>query len=129
MRVRSPKIILDTLKQIYCATLLLHLLPLQRESWITCNEVTGGPFGGLLETAAALVTTGSACLLSAVGGFVAKFCRISAIEALPGLPLCAVFKCRTKVSCLANFLLQQGQSIGFICRWIDLRCRLRSPDR
>lgn len=47
--------------------------------------------------------------------------------AVPGLPRWAVFKWRSKVSCLANFLLQHGHNIGFIWRCIERKCRLRSP--
>lgn len=37
-------------------------------------------------------------------------------EVPPGLLRWAVFRCRNKVSCLANFLLQHGHSMGFIWR-------------
>ena len=44
-----------------------------------------------------------------------------------GYPRWWVLKCFSRVSLLANFLLQHGHSSGFNCRWIDRRCLFKSP--
>ena len=44
------------------------------------------------------------------------------------LSRCVELMCRSSVSSLANFLWQWVQRIGFNCRWMERRCRFKSPE-